>query len=108
MYCLFKMSASKIQRRPGLKSWDTENMIQTIKALCNKEMGYLAAAKKCNLPRSTLYDYVRPNWDTFQVDQVRNGGVTQIFFQLLKRSLLNISYYLSGNISDSLETMLEG
>jgi len=39
------MSASKIQRRSGLKSWHTENMIQAIKAVCNKEMGYLAAAK---------------------------------------------------------------
>jgi hypothetical protein len=34
-------------------------MIQTIKTVCNKEMGYLAAAKKYNLPRCTLYDYVR-------------------------------------------------
>ena len=42
------MSASKIQRRSGLNSWDTENMIQAIKAVCNKESGYLAAAKKYN------------------------------------------------------------
>ena len=46
MNCFFKMSASKIQRRSGLKSWDMENMIQATKAVCNKEMGYLAAAKK--------------------------------------------------------------
>jgi hypothetical protein len=39
------MSASKIQRRTGLKSWDKENMIKTIKAVCNKEMGYPASAK---------------------------------------------------------------
>jgi len=39
------MSASKIQRRSGLKSWDKENMIKTIKAVCNKEMGYPASAK---------------------------------------------------------------
>ena len=45
MHCFFKMSASKFQRRSGLKSWDTQNMIQPIKAVCNKEMGYLATAK---------------------------------------------------------------
>jgi hypothetical protein len=39
------MSASKIQRRSGLKSWDKENMIKAITAVCNKEMGYPAAAK---------------------------------------------------------------
>jgi len=39
MNCFFKMSASKIQRRSVLKSWDTENMMQAIKALYNKEMG---------------------------------------------------------------------
>jgi len=38
MNFFFKMSASKIQRRSVLKSWDTENMIQAIKALCNKKM----------------------------------------------------------------------
>ena len=42
---IFKMSASKIQRRLFLKPWKTENMIQAIKAICNKEMGYLAAVK---------------------------------------------------------------
>jgi len=46
MKCFFKMAASKIQRRSGLNSWDTESMIQTFKAVCNKEMVYLAAAKK--------------------------------------------------------------
>jgi hypothetical protein len=40
------MSASEIKRRSGLKSWDTENMIQAIKAVCNKEMAYLAAANR--------------------------------------------------------------
>jgi hypothetical protein len=39
------MSASKIQRKSGLKSWGTGNMTQAIKALRNKEMGYPAAAK---------------------------------------------------------------
>ena len=47
MNCFFKMSAaSKIQSRSGLESWDKENMIQGIRAVCNKEMGCLAAAKK--------------------------------------------------------------
>jgi hypothetical protein len=49
------MSASKIQRRSSLKSWDTENMvIKSIEAVRNKEMGYLAAAKQYNMTRSTL------------------------------------------------------
>ena len=39
------MSASKIQRKSGLKSWGTENMTQAIKALRNKEMGYLQLQK---------------------------------------------------------------
>jgi len=39
------MSASKIQRTSGLKPWDKENMLQAFKTVCNKEMGYLAAAK---------------------------------------------------------------
>jgi len=67
------MSASKIQRRSGLKSWDKENMIKAIKAVRNKEMGYLAAAKKYNVPCSTLCDYVRPNWDPFQATQSKLG-----------------------------------
>jgi hypothetical protein len=67
------MSASKIQRKLGLKSWNTESLIQAIKAVCNKEMGCLAAAKKYNLPRSTLYDYVCSNWDPFQATQSKLG-----------------------------------
>jgi len=45
MNCLFKMSASKIQRRSCLKSWDAENKVQAIQAVCNKEIEHLAAAK---------------------------------------------------------------
>ena len=67
------MSASKIQRRSGLKSLDTETMIQATKAVCNTEMEYLGAAKKYNLPRSTLYDYVRSNWGPFQTTQSKLG-----------------------------------
>jgi len=73
MNCFFNISVSKIQRRSGLKSWDTENPIQATKAVCNKEMGYLAPAKKYNLPRSTLYDYVCSNWDPFQATQSKLG-----------------------------------
>jgi hypothetical protein len=36
-------------------------------------MGYLGAAKKCNLPRSTLYDYVRSNWDRIQATRSKLG-----------------------------------
>jgi hypothetical protein len=48
-------------------------MIQPFKAVCNKEMGYLAAAKKYKVPRSTLYDYVRSNWEPFQATQSKLG-----------------------------------
>jgi hypothetical protein len=73
MNYFFQMSASIIKRRSGLKSWDTENMIKAIKAVRNKEMGYLAAAKQYNVPRSTLCDYVRSNWDPFQATQSKLG-----------------------------------
>jgi hypothetical protein len=45
MNCFFKTSACKIKRISVLKSWNTENMIQALKAVSNKEKGYLAAAK---------------------------------------------------------------
>jgi len=48
-------------------------MIVAIKAVCNKETGYLAAAKKYDLPHSTIYDYVRSNWDAFQATQSKFG-----------------------------------
>ena len=44
------------------------------KAVRNKEMGYLAAAKQYSLLRSTLCHYVRPNWDTFQATQSKLGS----------------------------------
>ena len=73
MNYFFQMSASIIQRRSGLKSQDTENMIKAIKAVCNKEMVYLAAAKKYNSPPFTLQDYVRSNWNPFQATQSKLG-----------------------------------
>jgi hypothetical protein len=48
-------------------------MIKSIKAVRNKEMGYLAAAKQYNVPRSTLCDYVRSNSDPFQDTQPKLG-----------------------------------
>ena len=48
-------------------------MIRAIKAVHNKEMGYLAAAKKYNVPRSTLCDYICSNWDPFQATQSKLG-----------------------------------
>ena len=53
------MSGQALNRRKGLKSWDSKNMIEVVRAVRNKEMGYLAASKKFNVPRSTLCDYVR-------------------------------------------------
>jgi hypothetical protein len=91
MNCFFKMSASKIQRRSVLKSWDTENMMQTIKALCNKEMGYLATAKTTTF-LVLQYTITFAEIGTLYKPPSQNWGVSQLFLQLLKRSLLNISY----------------
>ena len=67
--CFFQMSASEIQRRSCLKSWDKESMAKAIKAVRKKEMGYLEAAKLPNVPRSALCDYVRSNLDPFPATQ---------------------------------------
>jgi hypothetical protein len=85
------MSASKIQRRSVLKPWDTENIIQAIKAACNKEIGYLAAAK--NISYLVLhYTITFFQIGTLLKPSMQNWGVSQLFLQLLKRSFLNISY----------------
>jgi len=78
----------------------------TIKAVCNKEMGYLAAAR--NITCLVLhYAITFAQIETLFKPRSQNWGVGQLFLQLLKRSLLNISYKLSGNISDALETIRE-
>ena len=105
MICFFKMSASKIERMSGLNLWDTENMTQAIKALRNKKMGYLAAAK--NKTCFLLHYTVRfAQIGTLFKPSSRNWVLSQLFLQLLKRSLLIISYELNGNISDAVQTML--
>jgi len=85
------MSASKIQRISALKSWDAGNMIQAIKAVYNKEMGYLAAAKyiTCLVLHYTITFAQIGN--LFKA-RSQNWGFSQLFLQLLRRSLLNISH----------------
>ncbi|KAJ4428886.1 hypothetical protein ANN_25879 [Periplaneta americana] len=39
----------------------SEGMVNAIVAVREKRMGYLAASKRFNVPRSTLFDYVRSN-----------------------------------------------
>ena len=57
-----------------MKTWDKENMIKAIKAVRNKELGHLAAAKNTyNVPPSTLGDYIRSNWDRFQATYSKLG-----------------------------------
>jgi len=90
------MSASKNHRESGLQSWDTKNMIQANKAVCNKEMGYLAA---------TLYDYIRWSCDPFQATKSKLGR-TPIIPPALEEKLVEY-ILLSVNIWDALETMLE-
>jgi len=81
MNWFFKMSASKTHRRSGLNLWDTENMIQAIKAVCNKEMGYLAAAK--NITCLILhYTIIFAEGGTLFKPPSQNWGVSQLFLQL--------------------------
>jgi len=67
-------------------------MIPAIKTVCNKESGFLAAAKKCNLPRSTIYDYVRSNWDPFQATRSKLGR-KPIIPPSLEEKLVESSYW---------------
>jgi len=65
-------------------------MIQAINAVCNKEMGYLAAAK--NITCLVLHCTINfAQIGTFFKPPSQNWGVSQLFLQVLKRSLLNIS-----------------
>ena len=90
MHCFFQMCTSKIQRRSGLKSSDKKNMIKANKAVLNKEMGHLAAAKQYNVPRSVLCDYVRSNWDSFQATLSKLGRKPIIPPVLEERSVENL------------------
>ncbi|KAJ4448712.1 hypothetical protein ANN_00103 [Periplaneta americana] len=47
--------------RLTLKKWKSEDMVNAIVAVREKRMGYLPASKRFNVPRSTLFDYVRSN-----------------------------------------------
>jgi transposase-like protein len=42
-----------------MKKWDPERKKATIEAMRNKEMGSYAASRVFNLPRTTLYSYVK-------------------------------------------------
>ena len=66
-------------------------MIQAIKAVCNKEMVYIAAAKNITclilhykITFAQIGDLFKPPG--------QNWGVRQLFLQLLNTSLLNIPY----------------
>ena len=91
MNCFFKKSASKIRKRSVLKSRDKENMTQAIKAVCNKDIGYLAAAK--NITCLVLnYTITFAQVGVLFKPPSQNWGVRQLFLQPLKRSFLDISY----------------
>jgi len=98
------MSAS--QSRLGLKSWDKEDMVKAIRAVRNKEMRYL------QLPRDVVFPFLHCAIIYAEIRMLlkpcsQNWVVGQLFLQLLKRSFLHVSYYLSANIADALSTMLE-
>jgi len=62
-----------------------------IKALCNKEMRYLAAAKIITF-LVLHYTITLAVIGTLVKPPRQNWGVSQLFPELLKESLLNISY----------------
>jgi hypothetical protein len=97
------MSTSKIQRRSGLESWDTENMIQSIKAVCNKEMGHLAAAKNiiCLVLHFTI---TFAQIGTLLRPPSQNWGVCQLFLQLVEYLLL-IEQKFSGCTRDDVRSL---
>jgi len=91
MNCFFKMPASEIQRISALKSWETEKILQAFKVVCNKEMGYLAAAKILTF-LVLNYTITFAQIGTLFKASSQNWGFSQLFLQFLQRSLLDISY----------------
>ena len=67
------MPASEIQRISALKSWETEKILQAFKVVCNKEMGYLAAAKILTFLVLHYTITFAQNWDSFQGIQSKLG-----------------------------------
>jgi hypothetical protein len=75
------MSASKIQRRSVFKSWDPENLIQVLRAVFKKEMGYLAPAK--NITCLVLhYTITFAQIGTLFKPPSQNWGVSQLITPL--------------------------
>jgi hypothetical protein len=65
-----------VQRRHG----------ERIRAVRNKEMGYLAVSKKYNVPRSILCDYVHSNSDLSQEIQLVGQNTISNPFSVLKEA----------------------
>jgi hypothetical protein len=61
-------------------------MIKAIRAVCNKEMGYLAASKKYNVPRSVLCDYVHSNSDLSQAIHLVSQNIISNPFSVVKEA----------------------
>jgi hypothetical protein len=82
-------------------------MIQAINAVCNKEMGYTAAAKKnimCLFLHYTItFAYIGTHFQATQSKQGRKPIIPPALEEKLVEYLL-----LGENISDALKTMLEG
>ena len=74
-----------------MKSWDKENMIKAIKAVRNKEIGYLAGVKIITCP-VVHYAFTFVQTVTVFKPPSQNLCVNHLLLQLFKRSLLNISY----------------
>jgi hypothetical protein len=74
-----------------LKSRDKENMTQAIKAVCNKDIGYVAAAKNINC-LVLHYTITFAQIGALFKAPSQNWGISKLFLKPLKRSFLNISY----------------
>jgi outer membrane biogenesis lipoprotein LolB len=61
-------------------------VVKAITAVCNKEMGYLAASKKYNVPLSILCDYIHSNSGPSQAIQLASQNTVPNTFSVVKEA----------------------
>nr|CAH7741866.1 unnamed protein product [Callosobruchus chinensis] len=65
--------------------WIENNMLQAVKAVRNKSMGYLMASKTFNVPRATLFRYCQNNGDSLTLNNQRLGRKPVLSEELEKK-----------------------
>nr|CAH7729982.1 unnamed protein product [Callosobruchus chinensis] len=112
------------EKRPskGVKQhiWSENNMLQAVKAVRNKSVGYLMASKTFNVPRATLFRYCQNNGDSLTLNKQRLGRkpvlseelekklveyliMDKNYFGLTRRDVRSVAYQLAkqNNIPNS-------